>query len=218
MAYTHAQGNEFWFQFDLRTKYSPAFGPTLGAAGAFDVQTVWHDARKGGQYPADLITFVNKAKPAWVAIAAIQSKTINESFGLDRDALRLAFEDFGQGVLLDKREPRLSNNDCIHMMDTGTAPPVGYHRWNAALRAIQTFDNDALWNELARDNALAWAIQSSARPKQSKVNANPPMNVQDLAKIRAAWMQLSQDEIDLQFDLGSGSEGYHPSPLNPLTP
>ncbi len=216
MAYTQQQGRDFWYQFDLRTK-SPTFGPTLGASGALNVQDIWHTARKTGNYPAALVTFVKQAPAAWQAIADVQSKAITEFFGTDRVALRSAFEDFGQGVLLDTREPRLSNNDCIHMMDTGGAPPIGFHRWNASLRSIQTFDaGNTLWNDLAQFNALAWAIQSKARPKQSKTTPNPPLAKADLDAIRTAWLALTQDQIDKQFDLGLGASGYHPSPMAPV--
>lgn len=216
MSYTQAQGNEFWFEFDRRTKYTPAFAPTLMAAKAFDIQDIWHAARKVGSYPADLVAFVNQARPAWEAIAEVQTSTIAEFFQADRTMLRLAFEDFGQGIMLDTREPRKSNNDCIHMMDTGGSPPIGYHRWHASIRAIQTFSPDTLWADLAQNNGLAWAIQSHGRPKQSKVKANPPIDAKDLAAIRQAWLALTQDQLDKQYDLGTGTSGYHPSPLSPV--
>ena len=216
MAYNQTQGNEFWFQFDLRTKYSPQMGPILGKADAFTAQDRFHNARKVGQYPAALAAYAHGALTEWKAIADVQRKTVMEFFGNDRDALRQAFEDFGQGVLLDTREPRFSNDDCVHMMDTGNAPPIGYHRWNAAIRTIQTFDNDTFWDDLAKVNALAWAIQSKGRPKQSRTKANLPIAAQDLASIRNAWTGLTQDQIDKQFDLGNGTSGYHPSPLTPV--
>lgn len=216
MSYTQATGNEFWYAFDFRTKYTPAFGPTLMAAKAFDVQDIWHAARKTGSYPADVVAFVNQAKAAWEAIAEVQVRTITEFFQADRTALRLAFEDFGQGIMLDNREPRKSNNDCIHMMDTGGAPPIGYHRWHASIRAIQTFDADPLWSDLAQFNGLAWAIQSHGRPKQSKVKANPQIDAHSLTAIRSAWLALSQDQLDKQYDLGTGTSGYHPSPSSPV--
>jgi hypothetical protein len=214
MAYTAALGMRFWYTFDRRTKYEPALVPVLQAAGAFQIQDTWHTARASGQYPQALRNFVVPRKASWQQLADIQRNTITEVFQADRAALRLAFEDFGQGVLVDDHQERIDNDDAVHMMDTGSAPPVGYHRWHASIRGIEIFDADPLWPTLAQLNALAWAIQSLARPTQGST-PNPPLNADVLAGIRSAWLALSQDQLDRQYDLGSGREGYHPNPTTP---
>lgn len=215
MVYTKQLGLAFWYEFDRRTQYNPALRPVLVSAGAFGIQDVWHDARSTGQYPAAFDTFVIARTAAWKTLADLQRSTISELIGKDSDALRLALEDFGQGVLVDAHQERIDNDDAVHMMDTGDEPPIGYHRWHAGIRAIQRLDGDALWTTLDQCVALAWAIQSVARPRQQAA-ANPPLPDAAIAQLRAVWLALDAGRIDRQYDLGSGREGYHPTPTHPV--
>jgi hypothetical protein len=217
MAYTAEVGRKFWYEFDRATKYDDAFMGIISRAGGFGVQRDYQSTRSSGTYPA---AFKHKFLPHrddWVRIADIQTGTIGNILGADWSDIQAAFEDFGQGTLLDSDPIRQRSNDSIHMMDVQDAnPPVGYHRWHASIRVIQLLDvGDAQWWEsLDRLVGLAWAIQSFARPKQQNT-ANPPLAQGDLQELRNAWLPLSPDRRDRQYDITPGSVGYHPSPKQP---
>jgi hypothetical protein len=213
-SYTQAVGLEFWYQFDLATKYNPALMPVLQAADAFGIQAHYHAARRDGKYPQAFVDYVAPRVEPWRQLASIQRDIFNRYLGTNVDDIRLALEDFGQGVLLDSHPDRIENGDAVHMMDLGGAPPVGFHRWHASIRAIQTFDQDGWWVMLDSLVALSWAIQSLARPKQGSV-ANNPLPAEKLQQLRDAWLPLAPDQIDKQYDLGTGVSGYHPKPLQP---
>ena len=86
-------------------------------------------------------------------------------------------------------------------MDAGVTPPVGYHRWRAILRAMTVLGIDAArWQAIGRQVALAWAIQSEARPRQAMHNT--PLPPERLATLRTHWLARSDDEIDAAFALG----------------
>jgi hypothetical protein len=214
VGYTHAVGLEFWYQFDLATKYNPALGPVLQAADAFGVQAHYHATRKADRYPQDFISYVAPRIEAWRELARIQRDMFDRFLGTNPDDIRLALEDFGQGILLDSHADRIANGDAVHMMDTDGAPPIGFHRWHASIRAIQTFDQDAWWSMLDFLVALSWAIQSLARPKQGN-NANAPLPSATLQQLRDVWLPLTPDQIDREYDRGNGMSGYHPKPLQP---
>jgi hypothetical protein len=151
---------------------------------------------------------------SWRTLATVQREIFDRHLGANAEDIRLALEDFGQGILLDSHPERIQNGDAIHMMDTGGAPPIGFHRWHASIRAIQTFDRDNWWSNLDLLVALSWAIQSLARPRQANV-ANRPLRTEKLEQLREAWLTLAADQIDGQYDLGTGTSGYHPNPLQP---
>jgi hypothetical protein len=219
MAYTAEAGRRFWYEFDARTKYDwETFGPIMAQAGAGGIQGKFNDARIAGRYPGDFERYVSPRRASWVAIAGLQRQVIAAHFGDDMNDLQLAFEDFGQGVLLDTARERVDNDDPIHTMDTGASPPEGYHRWHASIRAIQIAipADRAWWDGLDRLVALAWAIQSLQRPRQLVDRPNPPMAQADLAAVRGAWRDLAPDRVDRQYDLGTGTFGYHPDPMNPV--
>jgi hypothetical protein len=116
----------------------------------------------------------------------------------DAEIMRFSFEDFAQGVLFDDRRPA---GVKVHMMDTSgvTNPPIGYHRWYALARAMVFTGIDAArWTQLLSFIALAWAIQSEARPVQD--THNPPMDAARLQTLRDAWLPRNPDELDNNFD------------------
>jgi hypothetical protein len=214
MSYDQALGLAFWYDFDKRTKYSESFLAVLQASGAFAVQSIYHDARSKGQYPAAFRAFVQPRQNSWRQIASLQTTIFQQYFNNDLEAVRLAFEDFGQGVLIDTHPERVENGDGVHMMDIGgDAPPVGYHRWHASIRAIQLLlPQEAFWSSLDQFVAFGWAVQSLARPKQQN-SPNPNLPAATLSALKLKWLALSPVEIDEQYDLGSGVDGYHPNPL-----
>src|SRR5262245_18855625 len=96
------------------------------------------------------------------------------------------------------------------------SPPIGYHRWHAAIRVIQLLNiGDAgWWERLDTLVGLTWAIQSFARPRQQNI-PNPAIATADLQELRNAWLALTPDRRDGQYDLTEEAFGYHPSPKQP---
>lgn len=219
MVYTREIGRSFWFKFDGATKYSPPFINIIIAAGGFDVQDDFEFTRSNGTYPA---AFKQKFVPRrndWVRIADIQTSTIGNVLGTDWSDIQAAFEDFGQGTLFEPDPERQANNDAIHTMDVQdeSSPPQGYHRWHASIRAIQLLEigDAAWWERLDGLVGLAWGIQSFARPRQ-QLMPNPAIAQTDLQDLRDAWLPLTPDRRDRQYDSTPGAFGYHPSPKQPV--
>jgi hypothetical protein len=219
MAYTQEVGRRFWYELDRATLYNQAFfTDVIIPSGAPDVQTEYFEARREGTYPQRLLSFAAPRKADWQLIANVQTHAVQTYLGSNWDDVQGAFEDFGQGTLLDQAPERVARGDAVHMMDIGgTSPPIGYHRWHASIRAMQLLEigDSDWWERLDRVLALAWAIQSFARPKRGSV-ANKALPAQDLQELRGPWLQLSAKQRDAQFDL-AGEFGYHPRPKYPQT-
>lgn len=216
MPYTPEMGMRFWFDFDDATQGDPDFGTLISRAGGFGIQNDYRSTRKVNTYPA---AFKAKFLPKvddWKDIAKLQTDMINTRLDGDWANVQAAFEDFGQGTLFDTN-PARDDGNRIHMMDGQTgAQMVGYHRWHGSIRAIQLLNigDNAWWENLNRMLGLAWAIQSFAQPKQQDT-PNPRLSDADLNDLRTAWLALSPDRRDRQYDLTAGAVGYHPSPKQP---
>jgi hypothetical protein len=213
MAYTPQIGMKFWHDFDQNTKYDLNFMNLLSSAGAFTIQIDYFQTRKSGTYPASFQKKFEPHESLWIKIAGLQTKMIGDILGADWADIQAAFEDFGQGVLLDTDPVRQQAGDSIHTMDAqDDSPPVGYHRWHASIRAIQLLNigNTQWWETLDKLVALGWAVQSLARPRQQPT-PNTPLSSSDLRQLRDAWLALSPDARDRQYDL-TGDSGYHPDP------
>jgi hypothetical protein len=219
MAYTHEIGRAFWYEFDKATKYNNDFMTVVFGAGGFDVQDDFHATRQNGSYPAAFRQKFLPRRNDWIRIADVQTTTIKNRLGTDWSDIQAAFEDFGEGTLLDNDPARRAGNDSIHMMDVQDAsdPPVGYHRWHASIRVIQLLNigDQAWWENLDRMVGFAWGIQSFARPKQQQA-PNPAISQADLQALRVAWLALPPDRRDRQYDLTPEAVGYHPSPKQPV--
>jgi hypothetical protein len=216
MAYSQDIGREFWFAFDLATLGTPAFMQIVARSGARGIQTLYRDTRAAKTYPRAFLQTIEGRKADWATIADTQTWAVETYLGTDWYDIQAAFEDFGQGTLLDTRPER--GEDTIHMMDAGEAPPVGYHRWHGSIRAIQLLGIGDLqwWEKLDTIIGLAWGIQSIARPR-IQLTPNPNLAQADLQNLRNAWQTLGPAERDAQFDLPAGQDfGYHPSPMNPV--
>jgi hypothetical protein len=217
MAYTPEIGRRFWFEFDQATLHSPAFMSIALGAGAAGAQNDYRNTRRQGTYPdAFRQRFVGR-RPAWVQVADLQTSVIGELLGDDFADIQAAFEDFGQGVLVDTDPQRVADGDAIHMMDGQVGnPPIGYHRWHACIRIIQLLQiGDAEWWEgLDRVLGLGWGVQSFAKPVQQST-PNPALAEQDMQELRDAWLALTPERRDQQYDLGEGNGGFHPSPKTP---
>jgi hypothetical protein len=212
--YTPAIGLRFWFEFDEATQGDDNFGNLIAQAGGFGSQNVYRTTRAQGNYPAAFVQQFQARRADWVKIAALQTDMIGNLLGNDFADIQAAFEDFAQGKLFDAQRPP---GNQIHMMDgqIGTQM-IGYHRWHASMRVIQLLGiGDAVWWEnLNKVLGLAWAIQSFAKPKQQNT-ANPALANSDLDALRSAWLALTPDRRDRQYDLTPGPVGFHPSPKQP---
>jgi hypothetical protein len=219
MPYTPEIGRRFWFEFDKRTNYDDDFMSLLAGAGAFDIQKDFFSTRKNHTYPKAFQSKFQPHKNEWSKVVALQTDVIGTFLGADWSDIQAAFEDFGQGTLLDTDPVRKQTNNSIHMMDVqdATQPPVGYHRWHASIRAIQLMKigDASWWEKLDSLVGLAWAIQSFARPLQQDV-ANPAIAKTDLQELRDAWLGLSPDARDRQYDSTGHPFGYHPAPKLPV--
>jgi hypothetical protein len=218
MAYSAEIGRDFWYEFDRATKYSVPFMQVAQNAGAFRVQLAYHDARTSAQYPAAIVATYTPRREPWRQLADMQTTVIRDRLGTSWDDIRLAFEDFGQGVLTDAHPERAQNNDRIHTMDVQSDddPPIGYHRWHASIRVIQLLGigDHAWWERLDALVSLSWAIQSFARPRQQST-PNPTLPSGDLQRLRDTWLALTPERRDRQYDL-TGAMGYHPDPMQPV--
>jgi hypothetical protein len=212
MTYTPEIGRAFWHEFDQRTLRSPTMLPIIASVGLTSTLDAYLDTRRAGTFPTAFLAQIQPHRQAWQAIADVQSNTVHQMLGTDLSDIQHAFEDFGQGTLLDPDPELAAENRSIHMMD-GT-PPIGFHLWHASIRAIQLLEvgNLAWWEDLNRMVGLAWAIHSFARPQQQST-PNPALSANDLQELRDAWLPLLPDRRDRQFDLRS--TGFHPSPKQP---
>lgn len=201
MAYTPEIAINFWFDFDDHFMFhaTPTVGKAYQITHAPDYPlTKWRQRRKQGTYPNGFVTDMTPLRAGLQTLSTEQLAIIDQHLAGDADVMRLSFEDFAQGVLFDDRRPV---GYKVHMMDTSgpTNPPIGYHRWYSYARAMMLLGIDAgRWTQLLSFVALAWAIQSEARPQQD--THNPPMDAARLQVLRNAWLPRNLDELDTSFD------------------
>lgn len=195
---------DFWFAFDQ----SFLFDRPPEVAAAFPIAypdgnlNDLVDFAKGATSDAELAQRVAGRQAGLLLLAEVQDRIMRAHFPDPAD-LQRAFEDFGQGVLFDGRNPRPTSRR-IHMMD-GTADDwVGYHRWYAFARAVLALGAPAArWSLISRFVGLAWAIQSEAEPvNDSPFNAGLPE--ERLATLRTAWLNASDIALHKAFLSYSG--------------
>jgi hypothetical protein len=191
---------DFWFDFDNRFQDAPGPDAIQAMIGLGDIDALVDtfvqrvgEGTVSTSYQGD----VTPLRAALVALSGLQLAAFDDHFHGDDDLQRLAFEHFGQGDLFDERRP----GNEVHMMDAGVTPPIGYHRWWAILRAMTVLDIDAArWQAIGRHVALAWAVQSEARPRQGMHNT--PLPSARLAALRTFWLARTDDETDAAFAAG----------------
>lgn len=196
--------NEFWYELDnhflFEVDQHPEILDAYEAIGMPDTITnlrVGH--RTGGTYPDGFRADVTPMREALELLSREQLAIFDRHLGGDSDAIRTAFEEFGQGIHFDDRRPVGAK---IHMMDASgpTNPAVGYHRWHAIIMAQVVLGVDAeRWTEIDRYVGLAWAIQSEAQPVQ-RSEPNPPMPPDRLQTLRERWTARTPQEVDDAFD------------------
>ena len=207
MAYNHAHGLQFWYEFDDRFLFhrtpevEAAYDKLFDDIGhGFDLyRNLFDRTRAQGAYPTAFVDEVkkNNRPEGLLEISDLQWEVMENHFGNDLVDLRLAFEDFGHGVIYDRRR---RVGDKVHKMDTGGGPPVGYHRWHPIIRAAVLVGVDSTrWLQIDRFVGLAWQIQSVAKPCEDDRN-NLRLSKEILDPIREKWLGLDFAKIDEQFD------------------
>ena len=206
MADRRQAGIEFWYDFDNQTLWRRtqeitdafvlAYGPLGGSLDA--PASLFALSFQQPNHPTPFINALQAGRQGFLDLAEAQRRIITAHFGNDADALRFAFEDFGQGVLFDNRLPRRVTH-FIHMMDGTPADWVGYHRWHAAIRAAMVFGADAAWyGQLCRNIALAWGVQTEANPPIDR-NDNPGLPAARRQVLSDFWMGVDFAELDRAF-------------------
>ncbi len=202
---SRADSIDFWYDFDNQTLFqrTPAMSDALNRAyfqHGMTFDSVAESLRTSfarPDHPAAFVALLQPAAQGMLDLAALQLGIVDTHLK-NEDAIREAFEDFGQGVLNDNRPPRPPGRR-IHMMDGTPDNWVGYQRWHAFMRAVQLLGGNAgRWLHLNRSMALAWAIQTEADPPVD-VATNPGLPVARLAELRAAWMAFTPAKLDWAF-------------------
>jgi hypothetical protein len=199
--YTPEVAIEFWFAFDdhflfhATAEVTNAYGIIRGPDY---ILNKWRQHRRLGTYPDGFLTDVMPLRAGLDTLSTEQLAMMDQHFGRDAEIMRRSFEDFAQGILFDNRR---DVGNKVHMMDTsGPAnPPIGYHRWYTIARAMVVCGIEATrWTEIISFVALAWAIQSEAKPVQDEHNS--PMDATRLQALRDAWLPRNLDTLDQNFD------------------
>lgn len=196
--YTRAQAVDFWYEFDQRFLFAspPEVMDAYAAAfpdGRIDaIVDLVRDTPPGGLADAAA------ARAAGIlTLAQLQLELIDRFFPDPAD-LQRAYEDFGQGVLIDS-PTRRPPSQLIHMMNGAPDDWVGYHRWHAFARCAHALAPvSERWDTVDKFVALAWAIQSEADPKVDDPT-NPGLTELRLNVLRAGWLNLDTAARDAAF-------------------
>lgn len=201
------KANEFWYQYDVRFLYDPlpevseAFARIAEALGPVEggFYGAWAASRAAGTYPGGYVETIAATRAPLAVVSHHQVALMDEFYGRDPHGLVEAFTDFGQGLLYDPRRP---DGQKVHLMDytNGVDPPGGYHVWHSINRASMLLDIDtAKWRLLDPVVALAWAVQSIAKPAVDSPD-NPPLSPRMLARLRAQWLTRTPAQLDTAYD------------------
>lgn len=200
------RATEFWYALDNATLWhqTPEVKAALGEAyGTFRTSfdgpvDAFRASFVNTTHPGPFVAAVAPGRSGFLALADFQIRLVRSHFGDDFEAVRQAFEDFGQGVLYDPRPPRRAGS-LVHQMDGTPDTWVGYHRWHASLRAAMLLGaDDPLLEHLVRCVALAWAVQTEADPRPDRPD-NPGLPAARLAELAARWMEAPLPEVDRAF-------------------
>lgn len=221
--YTQQLASDFFFAFDnyflwesgTHPELLQAYGQAFGADQIDGFYNQFRKKRKAGKYPGGLIQYFKGRKEPVAWIMNKQVEMLDNFFGGDIATERLAFIDFGQGILFDERRATERYKDgteyfVIHTMDAkydpgGYVPPIGYHRWFGFLRVHTLLNNlSGRYLELMRSIALAWQIQSILKPKGTSPDGKNPnnqtMEAAKLKELKDSIEKMSLEELDAMFD------------------
>ncbi|WP_258198732.1 hypothetical protein [Streptomyces sp. A244] len=197
------RANELWYQFDEVTMYKSsreltdayiAIGNLFEGDFERNVLAKWQALSKSPEYPENYARFVSPAKDAFAVLSRAQLDVFDAYYRKRGFGLASAFIDFGQGVLFDPRRADVQSE--VHSMNGN--PPRGYHTWHAYMRAMMLLGVDTeRWAAITRYNALAWAIQSVAKPNLRQVN--PPLPKATVTRLAATWLPRDARRLDLDF-------------------
>ena len=219
MAYTRQLGIDFWFEFDNLFLWNPTPQSADALRRAYDFGNggpefdrpvdLLRTSYSSGTHPASFVSSLTPNRAGFVDLARLQMGVVTGHLP-NRDDIRSAFEDFGQGVLFDDRR---MDGWKVHKMDGSPEDWVGYQRWNAFARAIQLFGEQADdWLHLNRCIALAWAIQTEANPADDS-RTNPGLPGARMDALRAVWMSTTAKTLDWAFT----THRYHAPTLEEIT-
>lgn len=174
-----------------------------------DLEALYTEYRGRGSYPDGYISELKKDSVRASSIVLVFDKQLDlivKHFGDDLYNLQRAFEDFGQGVLYDSRQPRFKDRR-IHMMDENHR---GYRSWYIINRTALLLDMSnyaktlSRWLKLFQYIALAYAIHYTQLPHQSDSDGqnpnNPEIDSNVLNHLREVWLTSNFDQLDLSFD------------------
>lgn len=206
--YSREQAIDFWYAFDQAFLFDrpPEVAVAFPAAYPDGNLNDLVDFAKGATSQADLAQRIAGREAGLLLLAAVQDRVMRGHFP-DAADLQRAFEDFGQGVLFDDRNPRPPSRR-IHMMDGTAEDWVGYHRWYAFTRAVLALGaSPERWSLIGRFAGLAWAIQSEAEPRNDDPQ-NPGLAEHRLATLRTAWLAASDTALHKAFLSYTGAFQY----------
>lgn len=206
MADRRQVNTDFWFDFDNQTLWrrtpevTAAIQSSYGQIGAGPdaLATLFAASHAQPNHPAPFTAAIQAGRQGFLDLAELQRQIMVKHFGNDAEALRAAFEDFGQGVLFDKRPPRVPTR-FIHMMDGRPDTWVGHHRWHAAIRAAMLSGADpAFYLQLLRNVALAWGVQTETDPPLDRED-NPGLPADRLQVLSGFWLGKDLAALDRAF-------------------
>ncbi|MDT0387737.1 hypothetical protein [Streptomyces dubilierae] len=202
------RANELWYQFDEVTLYNST--PELEQAYA-DIATAlgdkweraifdtWMSMAKSPDYPRNFTEYVSPIRGPLQILSATQLGVFDTFYRPYGRGLVGAFADFAQGVLNDPRRAR-----PVHTMNGN--PPPGYHIWFIFMRAMMLLGIDChRWERIAPINAMAWAVQTIAKPDQW--NVKEPLPRATVAREAAKWLPRGVARLDRDFQSYPYPEG-----------
>ncbi|MDO0915386.1 hypothetical protein QQM39_32600 [Streptomyces sp. DT2A-34] len=194
------RANELWYLFDETTLYNVApeleqaytdIATALGDKWERAIFDTWMAMAKTSDYPNNFIEYVTPIKQPLQVLSKAQLGVFDSLYKPYGRGLVGAFADFAQGVLYDPRRAR-----PVHTMNGN--PPPGYHIWFIFMRAMMLLDVDRpRWERIAPVNAMAWALQTIAKPTQMEVKEPLPRAV--VAREAAKWLPRSVPRLDRDF-------------------
>ncbi|MGW0422811.1 hypothetical protein [Streptomyces sp. NPDC003015] len=202
------RANELWYQFDEVTLYSPSpeleqayadIAAALGDKWERAIFDTWMSMSKSSDYPRNFTEYVSPIRGPLQVLSATQLGVFDTYYRPYGRGLVGAFADFAQGVLNDPRRPR-----PVHTMNGN--PPPGYHIWFIFMRAMMLLGIDChRWERIAPVSAMAWAVQTIAKPDQW--NVKEPLPRATVAREAAKWLPRSITRLDRDFQSYPYPEG-----------
>ncbi|MFG3008195.1 hypothetical protein [Streptomyces calvus] len=198
------RANEFWYQLDEATLYNSgqevkdAYAAIRAHVGNIErgMREKWLELVAQPGYPHTYAEFLAPVKQPLEVLSRTQLGVMDRYYGRRHPHLVKAFGWFGEGVLYD---PRGHAPFLVHTMNaTPDFPPPGYHTWYAYLRGMMLLDIDRRrWQRIAPALAFAWAVQSTAKPAQDRIN--PPLPARTVRRLATTWLVKDTDRLDQDF-------------------